>query len=329
MLVNGYKLLSELKSDNSGFAKWGFAEKDGIELFIKQFLSPVYPIDKSILSEEQINRKIDICNQFENKKKGFYEKLNQCSTGNIITIFDFFRFESRYYVVTEKVETKSLTVEEISRLPMEKKLLILKTILYNVSVLHEKGIVHADIKPDNILIKETVNGFYTAKLIDFDSGFLEKDGSVQANMEGDLVYLSPEIYLSMLDKNIAEGKLTHKIDIFALGIMFHQYLTGKMPMIDKSEYDYIFEAVLDSGKITIDSSLESNLQDIIKKMLSVEPTERPEAQQVFEVLSNENENEEKEMSATETKSMLKSTMRKSETNTRKITNSFLKPAGDF
>lgn len=330
MVINGYKLLSELKSDNSGFAKWGFAEKDGIELFIKQFLSPVYPVDKSILSEEQVKRKIAICEQFENKKKRFYKKLNQCMTGNIITIFDFFRFESKYYVVTEKVENNSLTIKDISQLPMEKKLLIIRTILYNISSLHEKGIVHADIKPDNILIKPTINGFYTAKLIDFDSGFFEKDSSFTTNTEGDLVYLSPEIYMSMIDEDMSADRLTHKIDIFALGILFHQYLTGKTPEFDRSEYDYIFEAVLDNGKIFIDDSLDSRLQSMIRKMLSAEPSERPEAHQLFDIVSHNIKKQGKGIiNNKKEKPALKTSMREPKAKVEKRTNSFLKQAGEI
>lgn len=280
--INGYELLSDLKNDNSGFAKWGFAWKNGYELFIKQFLSPVYPVDENLLSAEQISRKRQICMQFEKRKRTFYDRLNQCNTGNIITIIDFFRFESKYYVVTDKVDTVAMSVEQISQLPTEKKLLIIKTILYNINALHEKGIVHADIKPSNILIKSTSRGFYTAKLIDFDSGFIEHDPSMQVNAEGDLVYLSPEVYMAIADEEYGVEKLTHKLDIFALGILFHQYLTGGMPVFDRSNYDYLFEAVLDGGNIMLNSRLDKKSEEIISSMLSKNPADRPEAWEISE-----------------------------------------------
>lgn len=326
MVINGYKLISELKSDNSGFAKWGFAQKDGIELFIKQFLTPVYPVDNNVLSQEQIERKKRICDQFEQRKRSFYGILNQCNTGNIITVCDFFRYESRYYVVTEKVESISLSVEQISQLPLEKKLLILKTILYNISTLHKKGIVHADIKPNNILIKKTSKGFYTAKIIDFDSGFLEKDSLTEISSECDLVYLSPEVYLYMADEKKNAAELTHKIDIFALGILFYQYLTGEMPGFDRSKYDYAVEAVLDDADISIDPDLDSNTKNIIRKMLSKDPDERPEAWQIFKSLSEEKSIDEK-ISSVRSSSKLKITMKKSDA--LKETSPFLKQAGDL
>lgn len=335
MDINGYRLISELKSDNSGFSKWGFAEKNGRVLFIKQFLSPVYPINTGVLSAEQVRKKADICRQFESRKRAFYNRLDRCATGNIITVLDFFRFESKYYIVTEKVETKSLTPEEIAVLPSDKKLLILKTILHSISSLHGNGIVHADIKPNNILIKGTVKGFYTAKIIDFDSGFIERDTSAEMNTEGDLVYLAPETFAAIAEDEKNAGKLTHKVDIFALGILFHQYLTGRLPGFDK-EYDYVFEAVLDGGKISIDSRLEPKLQEIIRKMLSKDPNARPEASSIFDMLTEGQPKSAKKPETEHFKSALKSTMRSSAKNAAKSSggfagktgSSFLKPAGD-
>ena len=73
-VINGYRLLGELVNTNSGFARWGFAKKDGIVVFIKEFLSPVYPLDATVLSKEQILRKRGICNEFEAKKRKFYKR---------------------------------------------------------------------------------------------------------------------------------------------------------------------------------------------------------------------------------------------------------------
>ena len=97
MIVNGYEIIGKLKNDNSGYAKWGFAKK-GLyeEVFIKQFLSPVYPSEESGLTPKQIEQKIQICKDFEYKKRVFYNRLNRCMTGNVVTINDFFRDGNRY-----------------------------------------------------------------------------------------------------------------------------------------------------------------------------------------------------------------------------------------
>lgn len=47
-MLNGYILKGELQNANSGFSKWGFAVKNGKEYFIKELISPVFPMDRSI-----------------------------------------------------------------------------------------------------------------------------------------------------------------------------------------------------------------------------------------------------------------------------------------
>ena len=280
MEINGYHLLGELKSDNSGYAKWGFVEKDGVELFMKEFLSPVYPLDGTVLSKEQILQKREICKKFEFEKRTFYNRLNRCATGNVITVVDFFRQDSKYYMVTEKVNAEPMEPAEIAGFSPGQKLLIMKIILHSVGVLHANGIVHGDIKPDNILLKRTVTGGYTAKIIDFDSSFLETaPPNSEDEFQGDMVYLAPESFLFIAGENEA---LTTKIDVYALGILLHQYFTGNLPGFDRTRYDYAFEAVLDGNHLTIDSRIPDHIGSAIFKMLNRNPALRPPIAQVFQ-----------------------------------------------
>lgn len=278
--INGYQTIGELKSANSGYAKWGFARKNGIEYFIKEFLSPIYPLDATVLSKEQILHKRRICNDFEAEKRGFYNELAKCATGNVVTVIDFFRFGSKYYAVTEKVDAAKIDPLDMFRFGLDQKILIMKIILHCVNTLHQNHIVHGDIKPNNILFKATKKGKYTAKIIDFDSSFLEsKPPKSEEEFQGDLVYLAPESFLFMAEEE--GGVLTTKIDVFALGILFHQYMSGQLPGFDTSKYDYAFEAVLDGNTLTMSSMLPENIQNIISKMLDRDPDMRPTVAEVF------------------------------------------------
>ncbi len=283
-VINGYTLLSELTTDNSGFSKWGFAQKGYSQYFIKEFLSPVYPLDAaaSDISQTHIMRKREICDEIERKKRKIYDALANCNTGNIITISDYFRYGSRYYIVTEKVEAVPIEPYDIAIMDDKQKLLIAKVISYCVASLHKNGIVYADIKPNNILFKWTNRKVYTAKLIDFDSSFLISDVPDEDDLQGDMVYFAPE---SCLFVNGEDIKITEKIDIFALGVLFHQYFSGELPHFNKGEYDYVFEAVLDDCELKIGNRVPEFMKDMIKRMLSKNPEERPSAQEVFDILS--------------------------------------------
>ena len=283
MEINGFKLTAPLTCDKSGFSKWGFAEKDGEEYFIKEFLAPIYPVNRELLSEEQIMSKIKICKNFEKEKSRLYRAISECTNGNIVPVAEFFRYKSHYYIVTEKINARPLTVGEISGMSDGQKLIITKIIAYSLGLLHSKGIIHGDIKPDNLLFSKTPNGIYTAKLIDFDSSFFADAVPEKGeDFQGDLIYFAPESYLYMAGE---ETKITPKADVFSLGVMLHLLWSGELPHFDKNEYDYVFEAVLSGEKPLIYKTIPRPIALIINQMLDINPDARPSLSSVFMALA--------------------------------------------
>ena len=279
--VNGYQIRKPFSSENAGFCRWAIGEKHGRAYFIKEFLSPKYPADDCGLSEKTIAKKRAECEKFYNRKAKLYQAIQQCRTGNVVIIQDFFREGSKYYVVTEQVKAENLSLSQIAALPENKKMTLIRAILYSFSVLHSKAIVHSDVKPDNILVKRTENGFYTGKIIDFDASFLETEAPEE--IAGDQVYLAPETRRRMMEEPVS---VTAKADIFALGILFHQYWCGELPGCPK-EYDYLFEAVLDGAEVTLSEKLPESLREQIGRMLLENPERRPGAEQILRELSGD------------------------------------------
>lgn len=273
--IHGYELNEGLKNTNAGFCQWGFCKKDGREFFIKEFLEPKYPVNSELFSPEAFERKIKICESFFEEKTRFYQALSECRTGNNVTIQDFFREGTKYYIVTDKIDASSVGLKEIASLSLKKKETLIRSILYSVAVFHEAGIIHSDIKADNILLKETSDGFFTAKIIDFDAGFLKE--TELSSVGGDLVYLSPEARLKINGEKIV---LDEKIDIFALGILFHQIYTGELPKIS-SDDQAVFEAVLNGNPVELDDSIPLHIRSMIERMLARNPADRPSARDVL------------------------------------------------
>ena len=236
-IINGYRLTRELSNENAGMCQWGFAVKDGHEYFIKQFLNPKYPDDTGRLPAAMVMRMRQAATSSFMKRKAFYDRLRECRTGNNVVVEDYFRFGNFYYAVTDLVHGPYLSVEEIAALPDEKKRVLIRAILFNVMQFHDKGIVHSDLKPDNIMVRRTAEGFCTAKIIDFDAGFFSYEPPEE--ITGDQVYFSPEALLHNMGKETA---VTEKADIFALGLLFHQYWTGALPGFDRREHRYANEA---------------------------------------------------------------------------------------
>ena len=275
-MINGYKLIKEFTNENAGFCRWAYAEKGGHLYFIKQFMSPKFPLDNAMLSEKAMKARLKLCVDFAERKHRLYSALGKVRTGNIVVAEEFFREGSSFYIVTDFVKKEgSPDISQVSMLPDEKKILLIRTILYSIMKMHEQRIVHADIKPTNILLKRTFDGYCTGKIIDFDASYFEDD--VPEEILGDQVYLAPESRLRMED---GTTELTCKVDIFALGILFHQYWCGTLPQID-DDYGAVFEAVLDDGCVTLDERLPHKVSSIISKMLNKDPNERPSAKELL------------------------------------------------
>jgi len=281
MVINGYKLESELQNTNSGFSKWTFAIKNGRKYFIKELLDPVYPVDRSIMSDEMFSQRIRFCVEFEERFRRFYNTINRASKGNLVRIIEFFRHESKYYVVTEKIESDNIDIKTIYQLPTRKKLLLLKTIARGFYDLHSSGIVHFDVKTTNILLKKTASQNISGKIIDFDSGFFKGDAFEDRELGGDLTYLAPETFLRIAGEDITPNE---KADIFALGLVFHEYFCGYLPSYGE-EYESPYEAALELGKLSADEkNMPKELADLITSMLDADPKARPSAKDIIDCL---------------------------------------------
>ncbi len=291
--INGYTIIGvdgkDFSTKGGGLSMWTFVRKGGVDYFMKEFLSPTYPLDTSPGSIRLKEKKKIDCNKFENHNKALITRVfkSVSAGGNLIFTRDFFRYNTKYYKVTEKVDVSSINHTEISKLPLIKKLLILKTVSHSLEILHKLGIVHGDLKLTNILIKKTEGDFYTSKLIDFDDSYFEgQPPEIRDEVVGDPVYYSPELENYILNKNDSVGSdLLCKSDIFALGIIFCQYLTGELPMgVPKDKYPS--NIVNNGAKIQITNSSEfpPELINIVNSMLSKTPNDRPSVSEVFNTL---------------------------------------------
>lgn len=270
MVINGYELVGELKTDNSGFSKWGIAKRERKQFFIKEFLSPVYPIYMELLEPGLLESRKKICDEYEQKMRLLYQNIEECSDGNLVCIEEFFRYGSKYYITTEllpPVEKNSVVL-----LPMEQRERLCRILLHSILCLHKRGIVHGDIKMNNIIFKWLPSGYLTVKVIDFDNCFWEaKPPLPTEEIHGDMIYMAPETFRMMLEE---EGRLTTAIDVFSLGIVFHEILTGEIPKFNREKYDYPFEAILDGDILYCSNELSTEIKVLMVNMLEKDPDKR-------------------------------------------------------
>ena len=283
--IGKYIITRDFDSTNGGQGQWGFAEYNGEEYFIKKFLNPVYPEVKAPGSEKGKQKKKDRCKEFERKHLGMMKALNSCGDGGLVVkTTDFFKhgneFGSHYFKVSQKVDTSNLS-NEIYNLDWKKRLFIMLTSAGALKMLHNNGIIHLDLKPDNILIQEW-GGKLIAKIIDFDSSLIEGDSMPYEELVGDSLYLSPE-FAKHINTHGEELPPTKKSDVFSLGLIFFQYCTGRLPSFS-DKYNYPYEALLNGEKLELPINFLISAEDkelaekvifkLIEKMLILDPHAR-------------------------------------------------------
>ena len=145
---------------------------------------------------------------------------------NIVEIYDVGDYKGHHYIVMEYVTGKTLKQVIRSRGPLvnEEAVDIMKQLCSAISEAHSRGIIHRDIKPQNVLVKD--DG--TIKITDF--GIAVANGSVQLTYNntvmGSAHYLAPET---------TQGKEPNEqVDIYSLGIVFYELLTGHVPFTGKT-----------------------------------------------------------------------------------------------
>lgn len=285
MEINGYRITHDLTNDNSGFSKWGFGDKGGVSYFIKEFLSPVYPLDSTAMSPDQLEKKQNACEEYEKSRLELYAAINRCSRGNIVRINEFFRAGNHYYIATERISGERITAPDIAARPLEEKLLVCKSIAYSFACLHTAHIVHFDVKPSNILLCATKTGRCAAKVIDFDeSNFVDYFTNKDVDINGDLAYLAPETFLRISGER---SVINEKTDIFSLALVFHVYLTGEYPTLE-SEYEYAFESVLNGTDVCLSDEIPTNIKALLLDMLSCDPAKRPDCDTIMDRLIVDN-----------------------------------------
>jgi predicted Ser/Thr protein kinase len=165
---------------------------------------------------------------------------------NIVTLFEFGQADGIYYLLMEYVDGVSLgQLLRASRVSSREALAIVPQICDALQYAHDHGIVHRDIKPENILLdrrgKVKVADFGLAKLVDANAPLTPSlsplDGERVAGRPGegrtpDLTdagkimgtpaYMAPE-------QVEHPGEVDHRADIYALGVVFYQMLTGELP----------------------------------------------------------------------------------------------------
>lgn len=187
---------------------------------------------------------------------------------NICTIHGIEESENRTFIVMEFVEGQTLQIRK-SSISMKQSLDIGIQIAEGLAAAHEKGIVHRDIKPENIMIRKDGR----VQIMDF--GLAKLRGASRLTKEGSTVgtagYMSPE--------QVQGQDTDHRSDIFSLGVLVYEMLSGQPPFKGVHETAIAYEIVnVDSPPMsTLKPEIPPELDAIVLDCLEKDPNERTQA----------------------------------------------------
>ncbi|MBX3313669.1 MAG: serine/threonine protein kinase [Actinobacteria bacterium] len=285
-VLNGYRIDTAPTNAGGGMSQWAFGSKEGGEYFVKMFLSPKYPTDDGPGSEEAKSRKRAVCHTFERRHVEIARRLDPSKpgAGNLVVPCDFFRVESTYVKVMPRV--RAATLPDAHRLSGYQILVLLRSLAFSLRMLHSEGVVHGDIKPDNVMVEQPNAELFVSKLIDFDEAYVVGEPPLPEHIVGDPIYYSPELlrYIKR-DERLPEDALGPASDMFSLGLFLHHFLTGRIPGFDRSRANYPAEAILARNPLEI-ASVPTVMQPMIARMLALVPDRRPDIEEFIQFLAD-------------------------------------------
>lgn len=182
----------------------------------------------------------------------------QVSSPHVVRIHDLVQHQQAWLISMDYVPGQSLErlLGSEGQLPLAQALKIIRQMALGLAVAHQRGVVHRDLKPANVLIDEQGNALIT------DFGVARSVGATGLTASGVVVgtpaYLSPEQAQAL--------PVDGRSDLYALGLILHELLTGKLPFADGTPSEMMIQRILQAPALI--SSLRADLPPWVVQLVA-------------------------------------------------------------
>lgn len=240
--------------------------------------SVVYEAVHRITKDHRCIKKIQKLNFTKEEEESIMNEiqiLKEIDHPNILNIVEFFQNDKNLFLVMEQLDGGELFDRIIEQKKMSEKQAqeIMKQVLSAVAYLHCRKIIHRDLKPENLMF-ESKKPDCPVKIIDFGTSRKFKPAEKLKAKMGTAYYIAPEV----LNKSYDE-----KCDIWSCGVILYVLLCGYPPFNGKND-EVIFRKIKEGTFVFQKEDWEGiscEAQDLIRKMLTVDPSMRLSAEQAL------------------------------------------------
>lgn len=195
-------------------------------------------------------------------------RLNHSS---VITIYDFGLLENgRAYLAMELLNGRSLRdeIEKLGILSPKRTLDILKPVCEAVQAAHNAGVIHRDLKPDNIIIESSENNPDMVKVVDFGIAKLKEKSGKSMTLTGPGLVMGTPHYMS--PEQCKGEELDIRSDIYSLGVMLYEMLSGQVPFDAPTPSAVIIQHAIDPPRklSTVRRDIKPELEEVVMKALT-------------------------------------------------------------
>ena len=261
--------IATLKSGDMLEGRYKYIEKLG-----KGAFGTVILVEDSVVDERLVLKFLNAnVSQDEEMMKRFVHELRysrKITHKNVIRIYDFLYMRGNYAISMEYFAGHTLGAEIVNEKPLE----LPRAVQYGcdiatgMAIAHQVGIVHRDLKPANILI----NDQGLLKIVDFGVAAAQKEGDTQLTKTGYVIgspkYMAPE--------QILGKKVDERADIYSLGVILYEMVTGQPPYSRGDHMSVMYQHVQGKARqpIDVNPQLPKALSDLLVKAMAVDKMKR-------------------------------------------------------
>jgi serine/threonine protein kinase len=224
------------------------------------------------------------------QKRFFLEAsiLSKLQHPNIVTVFDYGTIEGSHddscFMAMEYLpgDTLSQRLKDEGAFAPQHAVRVIRDIARGLREAHKAGIVHRDLKPGNLMLIRDEDGGELVKILDFGLvKVLERNGREDLTQDNSLLgsprYMAPE--------QILMEEVDARADLYALGVIFYQLLTGKVPFEATTSVQILMKTVHDAVPAMADRvpgiEVPAPLEALVRRCLEKKPDARPPSSDAF------------------------------------------------